>query len=514
MQPTVASPHAPRAALAPSADVTTIGADLRATAIGAGVGLVVVAVVLGPLMSRGWLQLLDWPTGPRWPEVPAQWSLSSGPLFAIVTTVCRALGGAAVGWLVPAIALVVAATGAARVVPMRPPAALVCALAFVWNPFVLSRLYAGHVAFLLGYALLPWLARVAWHDRLRRPVVAGVLWALACATSVHFVWIGGLLVAAAIPSAVRARGARTACAAFAVCTAVALVPTALWVATDDSAEEPGDERVLDTFASRADDDLGLTLGLMAQQGFWRPSPADAPRALDAWFAPLAGAVIAVAAAGLVGCERHHRRTAATAVLSGVIALVLAHGTAGPFGDAYRIAWRSLPGFAVMREPQKFVALISLLAALGTGLAVSTIASKATRVTAWATAIVVSGVVVAYTPTLAGGLGGHVEVSRFPESIDVVRTRIEAEDPRSVIVVPWTLYSSTVPSGGRVIAAPGRALFGEDVTWSEDPDVAGLADDDDRHRAIGDVLTRADASTIADGLRELGVRWVIEIIDPM
>jgi hypothetical protein len=393
----------------------------------------------------------------------------------------------------------------------------VCALAFVWNPFVLSRLYSGHVAFLLGYALLPWLAHASWSKALARPIEVAIWWTLAIAASVHLAWIGGVVVAVGIPIAARRVGARAALRLVVVCVLVTAVATAAWVVRPHHGVESGDERVLDAFASRPDDDLGLTLGLAAQQGFWRATPIEPANELGSLFAPLAGALLAVTVLGLAAADRERRVIAAAAATAGLVGLVLAHGAAGPTGELYRDAWRHLPGFAVMREAQKFVALVSLATALGAALLVSAIGARHRARGAWLTAFAVGALVVGFTPTLPG-LGGRVEPSRFPASVDEIRAVLDADfaDDHVAIALPWTLYSRTIPSDRRFVAAPARALFGTRVLWSDDPGIDGLGEVDARRREIGTIVRSAggDTRALATALRAHGVRWVVEIVDPV
>jgi hypothetical protein len=478
-----------------------------------------VAVVFGPLAGPGWLQLLDWATGPGWPDAPAGMSPTSGPTYAVVTTVCRILGGAATGWLVPAVAVAFAAIGAARLVGGGWVVAGVAALAYSWNPFVFDRLYSGQVAVLLGYAVLPWLAAAVWRERMRRPVVIGLWWAAAIGASVHFVWLGGPIVLAGFAVVWRGSGRRAAVRALGASVLVAAAVTAVWLIPvgGETGAGKGTEQVLDAFATRADPDLGRTVGIAAQQGFWRPAPTEPRDDLGRWFPPLAGAVIALTVVGLAVAPTRLRPVAHAAAIAGAAGVLLAHGAAGPLGSVYRWAWQTVPGFAVMREAQKFVALVSLATTIGLASAVAKVRDTsrgASRVVSGTATLLTLVLIVAFTPTLARGLGGQVEPSRRPVTVAAIRTRLESE-PGRAIAVPWQLYASTVPTRGRVVAAPARAWLGDRVEWSEDPGLAGLRTDDARERAVATVLARGAERprTLRSGLRRLRVRWVVEVVDP-
>ena len=122
------------------------------------------AVVIGPMAAKGWVLALDWVTGPRLSlrdHIFAGSSLPAGPLFWAAASVLHGIGGAAVGWLVPAVSLFVAGIGGSRLGGPTRIGRMAAATAYLWNPFVHERLYAGQVALLAGYALLPFLARAS-----------------------------------------------------------------------------------------------------------------------------------------------------------------------------------------------------------------------------------------------------------------------------------------------------------------------------------------------------------------
>ena len=487
--------------------------------VGAGVGVVVAAVVFVPLAGPGWLQLLDWATGPEWPDIPVEMSPTSGPTYSLVTAICRLVGGAAVGWLVPALALVCAAVGVARLVGGGRIVAAVAAVAYCWNPFVFDRVYSGQVAVLLGYAVLPWLAAAVWRDRMRRPIVVGIWWAVAIGATVHFAWLGGVVVLAVVPVLWREEGGRAVARRVGQTLVVAAAISAVWIVPlrGETGAGSGTEQVLDAFGTRADQDLGRTVGLVAQQGFWRPAPTEPRDQLGWWFPPLAGATVAFAVVGLVVATGRARLVARPAAIAAGVGWVLAHGAAGPLGFLFRWAWHVVPGFAVMREAQKFVSLVALASAVGIAAAVGRLRDPGRgvpRVLGDVSTAAAVLLVVAFTPTLAGGLGDQVEPSRRPASVAAIRSHLES-DAGAAIAVPWGLYVRSVPTDGRFVAAPARAWFGDRVERSEDPGLVGLRDDDPRSQAVARVLERAvdRPRTLVPGLRALRVRWVVEIVDP-
>src|SRR5262249_5504217 len=148
---------------------------------------------------------------------------------------------------------------------------------------------------------------------------------------------------------------------------VVLVAAGIWLAVARPSAPPVVATDLKTFRTVSDPDLGLSLGILAQQGFWRPVVTRPRDDLGVVFPFVACAVIGAAVGGLLLAGRTRAaRLAGTAALAAGVGWVLAHGASGPFGWAYRLAVSHAPGFAVMREAQKWVALVSLATAVGLG----------------------------------------------------------------------------------------------------------------------------------------------------
>jgi hypothetical protein len=447
-------------------------------------GAAIAFVVVAPLTRRGWLLLLDWVPGPR--RVGA--TGPTGPVFSVPIEMLHSVFGAAVGWMPLAIALGVAAAGAATLVGGPWPARLAAGLAYSWNPFVFDRIAVGQMSVLLGYALLPWLARAALR---KNPVVTGVWWAAAALCSVHFAWIGGLLVLAI---AVVRRRERGVVAAFGIALAITGVSVAVWlVGAHGSVPPRGTTQVLNSFATKTDTDLGRSAGLLAEQGFWRPVVTRPRDDLGAAFPLIAGMTVTAAAVGLALA----RKRAAAFALAALVAWILAHGAAGPFGALYRFLFVHVPGFGVMREAQKWDALVCLAIAVGIGC----FAARLKRA-AWAVVLLP----VALAPTMAWGLSGRIAPTRYPASWASVRTAVDALHG-DVAVIPFEQYPEPAITGDRTVANLGRSYFGAHAIASRDPHVPGLPGDSGIRAQISAALTN-DPAHIGAGLRALGLRGVL------
>jgi hypothetical protein len=486
----------------------------RDRALTALFGAAVAFIVVAPLTRRGWLLLLDWVPGPRRVGAAAG-ALPTGPLFWLPVRAGHALFGAAIGWIPLAVALAFAAAGAARLIDGPWPARIAAGVAFAWNPFVYDRIAVGQMSVLMGYALLPWLPRAALRASARRDVVVvAAWWAAMAACTLHFAWIGGVVVCAAALVRVLELGPALAARAFAIVLVVTGAITAAWMLfAPPSASPRGTTAVLTTFATKPDPDLGRGLGILAQQGFWRTVVTRPRDDLGVLFPMIAGASIAAAALGLWLARRTPRaRLAAVAAISGLAGFVLAFGNQGPLGSLYTLLFLHLPGFGMMREAQKWVALVSLAIAVGTGCFANALASSRRPRLAWA----VIAIPLAFAPTMAWGLDGRIAPAHYPASWTAVRTAVDGLRA-PVVVLPWEEYPAPVVTGDRTVANLGPSYFGERVVTSRDPDVPGVPADRGARAEVATAVHAAEAQAtigaplhLGADLARLGYRGVLVI----
>lgn len=451
------------------------GAGTATAAVGAVLGLAVCA----PFLQRGWLFLLDWPRGPHTKLPAVVWGLDGGllaaaPFLAAAWAVGEATDPSVVAWLPVLAAIVVACTAAGALVGGPPGRRIPAGALYAVNPFVFERAYAGQVAFLLGYALLPLAVRSllraesapTWAGRLRPALWFTLLVALAP----HFAWLLGVVCAVMLAVSRRRRtlgwlvvlaGAVLAANAYLVLPALGRPP-----ATDVGHPDLVAYRTAGGGALGA---LGEVAGL---HGFWRTEISRPRDDVAAW--PLfAAAVLVVAVAGAArGWRGPERRLVAVVGGSGALGAVLALGDLGPTGGLFAWLYRTAPGFEVMREPQKFAALLALAYAVLFGLGAQALASGARRTwapAAWTVAAVVLAVGTA--PTLLWGFGGRVDVGAFPASWREA-DRLMGDGHERVLFLPWHQYLS-FPFTDRVVANPAPFAFRRDVISGDNVELPGL-----------------------------------------
>ncbi len=475
--------------------------------LGLALGLLVVA----PWVGSGYLLLLDWVSGPEQALTPGVYGLSGSALdampFRIGTQVLRVLVGPAVtAWLLILAFFPLAAAGAAAAAGGGRWRAWPAALLMVCNPFVIDRIRAGHVAVLLGMAILPWLFAAALHARRLHKsfAVRPALWyALAISISPHMAWIGGLLLLAValLPRPTWVDLIRTVQV---VVTAALVYGYALVLYATGTRTLEVTQADLDAYAT--DDGPGGWLStVLSLRGFWRAFDESVESALGLLpGALLLAAVLLVVMLGLRA--RWGDETDRTAPLAAVIVLglLLGAGVSGPLAGLYRLAFDVLPLFEAMREQQKWLALVVLGYAVGFGCGVEWLAQRPSRALA-----VVTGVLpLLIAPWLIWGLGGSVRTSEYPDGWAQASNAM-GPGQGSVLFLPWHAYQPFEFTDGRTVATPAAAFFARPALVSDAVELPGLRTDSTSLRSayVDQIVAEAGADALGPLLAPLGVEYV-------
>ena len=439
------------------------------------------ALVVLPMAGKGWVFLLDWARGPHVGVPRSFWGLDGGLLAAVPFTALSVVlgwvtGPATLTWLPIAAGLFAAGVSMGRLVGGPPWRQVPAGALYAVNPFVFERVYAGQVAFVLAYGLLPFavasLLRAekadAWVDRLRPALWITALVALAT----HFAW----MVAVICLVLLIARRSRRTLAWLAGLALVTVVTNAYLLVSSVGRPVPLTVGTADlaSFRTVADDQLGLFANVGLLHGFWRlevPLPKDEVPGFLLFM--LAIVLVAAAGARAAWLRRDTRLLAVVAAACGVLGLVLAVGDQGPTGAVYRRLFLHLPGFAIMREPQKFAALLALGYAVLFGFGAEQLVERTRR--AWARRTwTVAGVLLplAATSTLFWGLSGHLRPVSYPPSWEQA-DRLMGDGPGKVLFLPWHQYLS-FPFTGRIVANPAPMAFRRDTIAGDNVELRRVA----------------------------------------
>jgi hypothetical protein len=490
------------------------------------VALFVVALdtaIFAPLFGSGTLLLLDYvdyPIGANAHLGANAWGFAPGltsrsPIDALLLGLFRLAPWSAVKLLPLLLLAPLAAWGFYRLLRRRPLSTIGATLLFVVNPFVYERVLGGQIYFVAGYALLPLLLSLLLADSggLRAAIGAGILVSLQIALSPHFVFIGGMLLVAATVSALRRRERHRTLRNAGITALVAVGTSVYWIAP--IATRGADlGRVtatdLQTFATRPDPAVGLGANVAGLYGFWRASWPLSKSGLPAWPLLLL-AVLAVAAMGFVAARRgSQRRLATVSILVGISAVLLACGAQGPTGALFRIAFDHVPGFRIMREPEKFEALLALAYAVLFGWGVERIvkASSTKRGRALVAAVILATPCV-YTFRMFWGFAGYVHPSTIPSSWNEADALMSG--PGKVLALPGSQYLPFEWTQERSVANPLPSFFDRDVLIDGRLDLGSLQSQisDARSRYLAFITDHGSRTTRFGNLvAPLGVKYVL------
>lgn len=414
-------------------------------------------------------------------------------------------------WLVPWTALFLAVILAARITPGGTVAKCVSGAFYSVNPFVFERLYAGQIFVLFGYALLPVVAASIVRASTRRgwqQWTPAVWITLDGAISVHFIWIDLVLLVGLV---VWQRTRRTLLWSSAVLgltgalNAYLVVPYLLQrstvaVGTTDLA----------AFRTAADPVFGLYINVLGLYGFWRHGPTLPKAVVVAWPAILAVFLLVAALAWWRTAIGAKDSLVGVLGIAASLGFFLALGTQGPTGSIFRFLYAHLPGFAVMREPEKFSALVALAYAVCGGLGVEMISRRysAMRASAWGGIGILA--VVAYTPTIFWGLSGQLAASSYPADWQTAN-RIMGSGPGTILSLPLNEYESFSFTQERVVASPAPVVFSRRVLVGGVVDAGTLATQSvsPENAFLSDVASRGQTiHYLGRVLAQLGVRYVV------
>jgi hypothetical protein len=485
-------------------------------------GLVIGLGVCAPLLGGGRLFLLDWTVGPHDAiDTPAALGLNGGlttgiggsVIFAILNNVF----GSASTWLPMLAFFPIATVGAGRLAGRSRWSRCAAGTLYAVNPFVFNRLFVGHFALLIGYALLPFAVKAAIRSLSSRGLrwcVPALWWAGLTSLSPHFAWIYGLVVlgVAIVAVSTKQHPLRRVTGWFATCVgAFALMSTYIILPNGSTNLSTQIGSVsLNLYRTNGDPHLGLFANVLALYGFWRTGPGpELPKdviigwpfimfailvivGVGAWYAlrriPVKGEAtdstsetegesttgqslgptttsIAVDETVNQSNAVDQRRLAILLVFVGVAGYFLALGNQGPTGGLFLWAYDHVPFFSIMREPQKFLMLLALAYAILFGWGVERLSQvdvSPTKVGAAATAALIGVVLpLGYCATIFDGLAGQVTSSPLPPAYQRADA-LMGTGTGNILVLPWHIYLEYPFTSGRVIANVGPTSFRRNV----------------------------------------------------
>ncbi|TAM68877.1 hypothetical protein [Mycobacterium sp.] len=491
-----------------------------------GYALVLALLVVGPLLAPGYLLLRDAVSTPRSYLSDTALGLTSAPRatpqdFAVALASHLVDGGVVVKALL-VLGLWLAGWGAARLVEVALPGAgapgqFVATTLAIWNPYVAERLLQGHWSLLVGYGCLPWVATAMVTLRTtgvgRMGSFGLAFWiALAGLTPTGLLLAATVaLVCVAVPGRDRGRSwSRRSCAAAALgCALVAALPWLVASALGSSltAHTAANRLGVEAFAPRAEPGLGTLASLASLGGIWNGEAVPGSRAT--LFAVASAVVLlGVVAAGLPTVAR---RPAAVPLLAlaAVSVLVPAALATGPGLHLLGAVVDAVPGFGVLRDGQKWVALAVPGYALAGAGAVVMLRRWAPPPTDVVAALLCCLALLLALPDLAWGVLGKVSPVHYPRGWAAVAAAINEAggDPGTIAVLPAGTMRLFSWSGAAPVLDPLPRWVRAEVLTSGDLVISGttIPGEGAHARAVQELLlTRPDPAALAAA----GVGWLV------
>ncbi len=467
--------------------------DLRERSrLGLLTGAVLALLLLTPLLGPGYVLVRDMAFVPRIPLGGQLLGLDGVPRGVpselLVALASRVLPTGLLQDLI-LVGLVVGGTwGAARLAPTSSRAgAVAAATTYGWSAYLHERLLLGQWALLVGWAVLPWAIRAALDWR------AGATgWRAVAALSVAALAGANALLLVALAVVVCGRPLRALGA-----TAVLSLPWAVPGLLQSFA--PGDPRGVDAFAANSDTPFGVVGSLLTGGGVWSREAVPSGRSAGAWVGLL---VLAVAVVG--ARELQVRSGKRPVALAGVGLLLALLGTVPGLDRALRWAVVQVPSAGLLRDGQRFIALLTVVVSAGVACGVEVLLSRIPEagVRRVAASLLVL-IPLAALPGAAWGESGALTVSHFPADWE----RVTRQAHGAVLVLPWTLYRAFPWTDGQTVLDPATKLLQRPVVNDALPLPGTVVRGEDPVAARLDRAVRAGGSLLP-ALQHEGVAQVL------
>lgn len=356
--------------------------------------------------------------------------------------------------------------------------ALVGATLYLWNPFIYSRLLAGHWAFIFGYALLP-IFLIFFNKYLSRKrfsntylISAALLWFAASLISIHHLFIYFIpSVAITFAHMLQTKNWEGKIARLvSICAFVTLFSFSWFLPTILSGEVSRiDNNNLQFFASTPDLKYGLSTNLLGMYGFWAENTIGETIKpyLSIWPVISISLVIISAASLLLAkqcCKKNQYLFIVALAGTGFIGFVLAHGSYGimqPFWDFFFV---KIPLLQMFRDSQKFLSLYVLALSILLPFSIGAIAdsvkiyklSKESKIRGLSILLVL--LIILVNPFMGFAAAGQMKISDYPDSWYQLEDKVISEQrPSKILMLPWLAYAKFGFSD-KQIANPGSKFF--------------------------------------------------------
>jgi hypothetical protein len=439
------------------------------------------------------------------------------PLDAVVALIETIISGEMLFRVAVLAGLVLAGWGAHRLARGCSLAARFAAATFaIWNPYVVERLALGQWALLLAYGALFFVVHAALRARSdpeRSRCGASHPWQIwAWVGLASLTPTGGVLATVlAVALTVSSSGPRRArMAVVGLGCAVLQLP---WVLPSllGAGTGVGDATGVGAFRAQPDAPGGTLVSLLGLGGIWDLESVPTSRT------SLLGLIsAAVVVAALVGAWRRLPAGAAPLVWVAAGGLLLALAPRLPVAaDVMRWAVVHVPGGGLLRDSQKWIAPVVVLATLSLAVGLDRLRAWLARRDSGLGAVVAGIAIVlplVLLPDAASKTWDAVRPVSYPADFAEIEDLLaRSSDSEAMVLLPWRSYRRFDWGNRRTVHDPAYAWFDVPMIGSDELVVGRRTVGDHDHLAEA-VRRAASGPEPARQLARLGVRWALVYTD--
>jgi len=434
------------------------------------------------------------------------------PLDAVIALLGTVLPGEVIFRLGVLSGLVLAGCGAHRLAAACTVPSRAAAAAFaLWNPFVVERLALGQWALLLAYGSLFFVVLVSLRapEHANRRLSPSLPWStLAWVGLASLTPTGGVLATATAVALAGPRRAR-----FAVVAGGCVFLQLPWVlpAVLGAADGTSDTVGVAAFGAQSDAPGGTLISLLGLGGIWDLDSVPTSRTS---LLGVAAALVVVAV--VLGAWRRLPAGAGPLVALAVGGLLLALAPRVPgLGDL--IGWLvvQVPGGGLLRDSQKWIAPLVVLASLSLAVSLDRLRWWTARHVSPAAAVVaVLGICLPFVllPDAMSKTWDAVRPVTYPQEFPAIRDTLDASpDSGAMVLLPWRSYRRFDWGNPRSAHDPAYAWFDVPMVGSDEL-IVGRRVVGDRDPATERVRRAASAPDSGRQLAGLGVGWALVYTD--
>ncbi len=460
-----------------------------------------VVIILGPLLNRGYIFLLDFISTPNKFDFSTQAIINSLPYYSIVVLLNSVFPTDIIQKLILVSALLLIMCGIWYSLPKKIELLprLITTTFYILNPFVYERFMAGHVGVLFGYGLLPLILRSFYkifEDRtLKNIFKTAVLMTIQFALlGLHFIIIDAVILITIflfniinnylnkkptpkeLYENIKSDSRLITKIFFAglILNIWWLIP--IFIQSNNPTDNFSNEH-FSAYTSSADPKYGKFINLLGMYGFWRERTSGNEILLTKDFLPAWPLFLLIffipITLGIIHLWKEKKYSYLGSLMTmAIFSIAFSFGPSENWlGQINSFIFTYIPGFKGLRESQKFISLSVLVYTILLAYGLNYIKLK----TKWlyaAVSLLVFINIFFFNYKFLWGATGQVRVVDYPVSfIETKKILDEDKGEYKILVLPWHSYLVGHPlAQGRTIADPALPyLYPHDLIISTNED---------------------------------------------